>query len=555
MILELSVENIAVIERAQITLGPGFTVLTGETGAGKSLLVDAIALALGGRADQDLLRAGAQKGPVNLVADISDNPAAQALCQELGIPVEDGQVFVQREITSEGRNVSRIGGKAQPVSAVRQLGALLVDLHGQHDHQALLDPERHQEYLDLWIGEPAEQLKMQVRVAFADVDQRRQELATLRQGMRHREQRLDLLRFQDQEIEAVNPMVGESAELEQQLSRLQHAERLTESAFSGLTILSDEEGAAEERLGSAIASLEQVVKLDSSLEATLEVLRTALATLQEGTTDLRRYAEGLESDPAALEETAARLDSIRRLVRKYGVSEESVLEFHQKVKEELALLEDAENSEEGLTAKLAESEARLRQVAGELTALRSERAIEFSALVQAQVRELAMDKALFAVDLAPKEPGEDGGDDIHFLFSANPGEPPRALARIASGGEMSRVMLAMKVVLAGKAGVPTLIFDEIDTGLSGRAAAVVAKKLQALGQFYQVVSISHLPQLAGRADAHFKIEKVEREGRTFTEIRCLGETERVEEVARMLAGEEIGEMAMANARELLAGRR
>lgn len=555
MILELSVENIAVIERAQIELGPGFTVLTGETGAGKSLLVDAIGLALGDRADQDLLRAGAQKGPVQLVADIRSNPSALSFCAEAGIPVEDGQVFIQREITAEGRNVSRIGGKTQPVALVKQLGALLVDLHGQHDHQALLNPDRHLDYLDLWIGAEAMGLLEQVRSAVGELDRLRSDLNSLRHGIREREQRLDLLRFQDSEIEAVNPMVGEMAEIEAQLNRLQHGEKLATAAFGALGLLSDEEGSAVDRLGSALNLIDQAVKVDPSLESVVEPIRSALASLQEGALDLRHYAEGIEIDPQVLDELASRQDSLKRLCRKYGENESAVLEFHQKVKEELALLEDAEASEEELASKVEIASAYVAKVCADLTTLRKEKAAVFGQLVQSEVRELAMDKALFDVGFEERTPDARGADEVQFLFSANPGEPPRGLGKIASGGEMSRVMLALKVVLAGKAGVPTLIFDEIDTGLSGRAAAVVAKKLQDLGRFYQVLSISHLPQLAGRADVHFRIEKVERGGRTFTEVRRLDEKERVEEVARMLAGEEIGEMALANAKELLNGRR
>ncbi|MBL8061060.1 MAG: DNA repair protein RecN [Chthonomonas sp.] len=552
MILELSVENIAVIERAQIELGRGFTVLTGETGAGKSLLVDAIGLALGDRADQDLLRAGAQKGPVQLVADVRGNAEALAYCEEAGIPLEDGQVYIQREITAEGKNVSRIGGRAQPVAVVKALGALLVDLHGQHDHQALLDPSRHLDYLDLWIGEPAATLLAEINQLVSEWSRLRTALNAIRQGMRDREQRLDLLRYQDKEIGDVAPQLGESAELDAQINRLRHSERLAELVMGALAAVADDDGAAEERLGSAVQMVSQANRIDESLSTS--GLETTLENLRESIHELRAYAEQVAMDPEALEAAASRQDALKRLFRKYGESEAEVLEFHQKVREELAALEDGEATEEGLEAQVDVAATKVVEACAKLTALRTQKAKEFGQLVQSEIRELAMEKANFSLSVIPKEPDTRGADDIQFLFSANVGESLKPLSKIASGGEMSRVMLALKVILAGKAGVPTLIFDEIDTGLSGRAAAVVARKLRDLGKFYQVVSISHLPQLAGMADTHFKIEKVEKAGRVFTEINRLDESERVEEVARMLAGEEIGDMALANARELLAGR-
>lgn len=554
MLLELSVENIAVIERAEIRLGPGFTVLTGETGAGKSLLVDAIALALGGRADGDLLRAGAQKGPVVLVADLRNNPQALALCEEFGLPLEGTVIHVQREISAEGRHVCRVGGRTQPVSVVKSLGATLVDLHGQHDHQALLDPERHVDYLDLWIGEPARALLSRVREEVEALEQLRARLNALRKGVRDREHRMDLLRFQVQEIESVSPAVGEVAELENQLSRLRNAEKLAATAYGALASLADEEGGALDRLHHAVGSLESASRMDDALVPLVETLRGALGALDDSVRQLRQYADGIESDPVLLEEGATRLDALKRLLRKYGESETAVLEFLETARRELAQLEEGEASEEELLMSVEAQEARVREACQALTELRLERATVFGAQVQSEIQELAMPKAQFAVSIEPKTPDVDGADAVQFLFSANPGEPMRGLAKIASGGEMSRVMLALKVVLAGKAGVPTLIFDEIDTGLSGRAAAVVARKLREISKFYQVVAISHLPQLAGQADVHFRISKQEREGRTFTEIVRLEDHERIEELARMLAGEEIGEMALANARELLAAR-
>lgn len=554
MILELNVENIAVIERAQIKLGPGFSVMTGETGAGKSLLIDAIALALGDRADSDLVRSGASRGTVSLVADLSTNPAAKLLCESLGVEIEDDQLFVQREVSVEGRSTCRIGGKQQPVGVLKQIGNLLVDLHGQHDHQALLDPVQHLEYLDLWIGAQATGMKARVAQALATWDKCRASRVALEKGLRDREHRIDLLEHQIREIESVSPIAGELAELENELNRLKHAEKLSLASSASLARLADEEGCGLDALLASVAELENASRFDPTLEEVLDPIQQALAFLQEGVVSLRDYHDQIDQNPDALQEVAERIDAVKRLIRKYGDTEEAVLDYLATSSDELALLQDSAGSAEELRAREESARADLVAVCGELRAMRTAASVEFSRQVVAEIRELAMEKAVFSLEMSPVEPTANGADVVQYLFSANPGEEPRALDRIASGGEMSRVMLALKVVLAGKAGVPTLIFDEIDTGLSGRAAAVVAKKLEVLARNYQVISISHLPQLAARALTQFKIEKAELQGRTFTQVRVVGEEDRVVEVARMLAGEQIGENALANARELLAQR-
>lgn len=553
MIVELTVENLAIIERSHIALGPGFTVLTGETGAGKSLLIDAIELALGERADAELVRAGAPRGSVNVVLDLSNEQTARDKCGELGIPLEDNLLYIQREVFAEGRSQCRVGGKMIPVSALRQLGQYLVDLHGQHDHQALLDAARHIGYLDAWIGSPALGLMEQVAGAHAHAEDARRRLQGLRTGMRDREHRIDLLRFQINEIEAVSPRPGEMPELETQLSRLKHAEKLATAAFGALEAVADRENCAVDLLGSAVKTLEECIRFDPSLEERVAPLREALYLIEDGTHGVRAYAETLDADPNKLEEAAGRIDALKRLQRKYGEDEEAILLFLDDARTELALREDSDASEEDLRAAVDAAEVRLNALARQLSDVRRGRAAEFSGLVQAQLRELAMERALFEVDFKSKPADALGCDLVEFFFSANAGEDPRPLGKIASGGEISRVMLAVKTALAGRAGVPTLIFDEVDTGLGGRAAATVARKLEELAQHYQVLVISHLPQLASRAATHYRIEKVESGGRVATQVRLLSPSERVDEVARMLAGEHVTDSAIANAREMLGG--
>lgn len=552
MIVELSVSNFAIIEGAQIHLGPGFTALTGETGAGKSLLIDAIELALGGRADTDQVRTGATRAVVAVTLDLSSNKALQQKCADLGIALDEGLLFIQREVFAEGRSQARIGGRMAPIGALRQLGELLVDLHGQHDHQSLLLPERHGAYLDAWIGPEAGALLSEVRVAYEEAEGAKRKLAQLRAGIREREQRLDMLRYQVEEIEAVNPVVGELEELEGRLSRLRNVEKLSNAVQAALEDLNEREGCAIDALGTAVRSLEDMLRYDPSLDVSLAELKNALFSAEEGVRTLRANAETLESDPEALEEAAGRMDSLKRLRKKYGEDESAVLAFLDRARADLNLLEGAEENQEEMERRCAKLDEALRGKSEALTKLRKGHAERFAEGVAQQLRELGMEKAKFAVAVEPKVIEADGGDAIEFFFSANAGETLRPLARIASGGEISRVMLGLKTVLAGRAGVPTLIFDEVDAGLGGRAAAVVAKKLEELAASYQVIVISHLPQIASRAATHYHISKSEAGGRVKTAIDRMDGDARVEEIARMLAGEHVSPTALANARELLA---
>jgi DNA repair protein RecN (Recombination protein N) len=551
MVVEITVENLAIIEHTQLTLGPGFTVLTGETGAGKSLLIDAVELALGDRADADLVRAGAQRAVVNLVVDLTSQPLLRKQCEELGIGLEDNLLYITREVFAEGRSQCRVGGKLTPVAALRQLGQTLVDLHGQHDHQSLLHPDRHMGFLDDWIGAPVHRLLETVGERYCELEDLRKRLAALHAGLRDREHRVDLLTYQVNEIETVCPVVGELEELEGQLSRLKHAEKLASAAMAALAQLSDSEVCAYDQLSGSVRCLDDVSRLDATLNDVLEPLRSSLYSLEEGVRALRNYFEQIESDPQKLEDTAGRIDALKRLRRKYGEDEAAVLDYLVKSQHELALLTEGEGSEEELAALVSRGEEQLAAVCGELTALRTSKAAEFSSLVERELRELAMEKALLEVRIDSKQPDSSGADRIEFFFSANAGEPLRPLAKIASGGEVSRVMLAIKSAMAGRAGVPTLVFDEVDAGLGGRAAQVVARKLEELATHYQVIVISHLPQIASRALTHFRIEKSEQEGRVRTGVRALSGTERVDEIARMLAGENLSESARATAREML----
>jgi DNA repair protein RecN (Recombination protein N) len=549
MITELHVENLAIIQRASVSFRSGFTTLTGETGAGKSLLVDALELCLGERADTELVRTGATKALVQLVIDLSQNPAILASLEELGIDSENGVIYIQREVFAEGRSQARVNNKPVPISVLRQIGGMIVDLHGQHQHQALLDEETHIQYLDAWIGTQIAMLKADVAIRYGEWQDAKRKYDALQRGIQEREQRVDILTYQVNEIEAFGVIDGEEKELASSLARLANAEKISGAATRALAALSEDEINARDLVAVGVKEAEDIAKMDTSIDIT--ELIESLELLQEGIHNLQNYLDKIDNDPASLELTVERIDGLKRLKRKYGESEVEILAFLHNARVELDSLIDVEASEESLLKALNLAKANLSEACTSLTQLRADKSKDFALDVQHHLADLSMERTKFQVQIKPIEPSEDGSDFVEFLFSANTGEELKPLAKIASGGEISRVMLAMKSALAGRAGVPTLIFDEVDTGLGGAAAAAVGKKIRALSEHYQVLAISHLPQVASQANEHFRIQKGESGGRVQTDIIPLSEEERVHEIARMLAGDSVSEHAVANARDLL----
>lgn len=553
MLRELTVENLAVIEFARLELGPGFTALTGETGAGKSLLVDSVQLALGGRADSDLVRHGAARASVTVVAAVT--PEVARFCEAQGVDVSDETLVIHREVSAEGRSTVRLNGRSVSVGVLRELGSRLVDMHGQHDHQTLLSPEAQLEFLDRWSGSPVLELRNQVAEAFAAWSSARADLNRASSGRRDREQRIDMLEFQVGEIEAAALQPGESDQLAATISRLRNAEKLRLTISSVLEKVYDGEGATLDTTTAGAREIDALTTFDAGLAPLAEEMKAACESLREVGRGLRAYAAGLDADPDALEVAVERADLVAKLKRKYGDTEEAVLDYLAQARRELDMLTAGESDLGVLEARVAETRSHLETATMALTQARTEAALRFSVDVQNEVRELAMERAQFEVRLSACETSATGADAIEFLFSANAGEPARPLAKVASGGELSRVMLAIKVASAGRAGVPTMVFDEVDTGLSGKTAAVVGRKIAQLAESRQVVVISHLPQVAATASAHFLIVKDEKDGRVSTRVTRLESEARVAEVARMLAGERVGESALMNARELIASYR
>ncbi len=551
MLFELHVEDLAIIDRASVRFGTGFTALTGETGAGKSLLIDALSLALGARADSDLVRSGSARAKVTLTIEIKGNHAAKRLCESLGSPADGETVTVERKVAA-GKSTARINGRQVPASSLKELGFLLVDLHSQHDHQGLLDPFNQLTFLDNWIGVEAEPLVDRVQKDHEAFERLSRAHMASKTGRRERDMRIDILNHQVKEISEAGLVAGEDFELAARLERLKNLDRLRTGVALLLDATADSDSAAQPIVRAAMSSCASLALVDSSLQEAQSRLMAADIELDEAVRFLRGYLESLEFDGAGLEQVAERIDTVSRLKSKYGDTIEDVLSFLADAEVELASLTSNQYDESALVQMVDDAQQKLQDSCDSLTLLRTEKAKEFAGSVQTHLRELGMEKSVFSVEIERTHPGPKGQDLAAFKFADNPVEGEMLLHKVASGGELSRIMLAIKVASAGRAGVPTLVFDEVDTGLGGRAAAAVAAKLVALAKDYQVIVISHLPQIASKADTHFRINKTESGDRVKVECALLEGDERVQEVARMLAGMEIGSSALANARELLS---
>ncbi len=550
MLIELAAENIAILDRVEVRFGPGFTAISGETGAGKSLLIDAISLCLGERADTGLVRRGATSASVRAVFDPPGN--TRALLEELGYPLGDEALFLQRDLAAEGKSSCRINGKTAPLSVLKQVGDSLADLHGQHEHQSLLNAATHLGLLDAWIGDKAFSLLEKIGSAWEDISRLRTEIEELQKNAEERERSIDVLRFQVAEIEQLGAKPGEIEELQSELRRLESSESLSAALEDTREILFNGEVSAKDLVSKALHRLEAAATYDPSLGSAVDALRNALIGVEDASQGVKAGIDRVEYAPERIELLAARLDEYSTLKRKYGESEERILEFLDKARADLDRLERMEALGSDTVSRLTQAESQYAAIATSLSELRRVHASKFANLVETELKELGMPAAKFTCELTDKPRGRDGIDQIELGFSANAGERAMPFSKIASGGEMSRVMLAVKTVMAGKGGIPTLIFDEIDAGLGGQTAAVVAKKLASLGENYQVLVITHVPQIASRAVAQVSIEKDVIDGRTVTRVRELSADERVSEIARMVGGEKVEEAAIANAKQLLS---
>jgi len=536
---ELHVRDLALVEDVWLEFGDGLTVLTGETGAGKTVLVEALKLLLGDRADSTLVRTGAPEAVV-----------------EGRVSVDGVEHVVRRRIGADGRSRCTIDGEMATVGALGSLLEGLVDLHGQHEHQALLSPANHAGYLDRFIGDEALAALDRYREAFHAASAASDRVKQLELALSDRDRRADYLRFQIVDIDAVGPHAGEDAEIEAILPRLRHGEKLTSAASDAWTVLRDDDGASD-RLGQAYSTLTSTHGLDPALDAIAEELASALAAVEDVSFRLRSYAESIAHDPRALDEAEMRLATLDALKRKYGPSLDAVRAAREAAETELDALDAGEAglavAREALSAA---TEAR-GNAAAALWAVREQAAPRFVAALGEAARDLALTNARFEVsmtDLSPETWSAEGPARIEFLFSVSAGDTPRPLAKIASGGEISRVMLALKGVLGHADSTPVLVFDEVDAGIGGTTALAVAARLASLAERHQVLVVTHLAQVAARASRHIVVEKADLHGRAVTQAREVAEEARVAEIARMLSGS-ASEASVEHARELLGGTR
>jgi DNA repair protein RecN (Recombination protein N) len=556
MLAELRIVNFALIEQLSLQFQSGFTVLTGETGAGKSLLIDAIALLVGGRASTDQIRSGEDEAQIEAAFHL---PATHPLIQRLRlqdiIGQNESELILRRVLSRSGRHRVYVNGSLCPLRVLEELGGTLVDIHGQHEQQSLLSTAKQLDALDAF-GRLYE-LRRRYEQAYQGWKELCMQLEGLKGEVVDRATREDILRFQAQEIEQAGLLPDEEERLRGERQRLVHAHRLRELAHGAHVELQGDEQAVLTRLGRIGRALVELGKTDPTMDDCERVARESTIQLKDLAGQLRDYAQQLEADPDRQAVVEDRLDLIQRLKKKYGGSVEAVLEMGRRVQEELQLLDTREERIAELATRL-DGEARLlRTLAQQLSKKRTDAAKRMTSLVEAELAALKMEQAIFQItvssDESAEEPGPAGHDRVEFILSSNQGEPPRPLGRVASGGELSRIMLALKTVLAGMDQVPVLVFDEIDSGVGGAVAAAMGTRLRKLGAFHQVFCITHLPQVASQAEHHLLVEKGLESQRTSTSVRALNGMGREEEIARMLGGLTITKKVRETAAELIAG--
>lgn len=564
---ELQIKNFALVDELAIQFGPGLTVLTGETGAGKSIIIDALNAVLGQRVGAETIREGSDQALLEAVFTAEATPEAFRKLEQAGINQEDEQVIIFRRCIGSERSRYWLNGQSTTLSLLKDIGRDLVDIHGQHEHQSLLYEENHLRFLDAFGGRKhtaAVAEYGQIYHCFCDT---RRALENLRANQRERAQRVDMLRFQVAEIEQAGLETDEAAQLEAERKRLRHSEQLQQTVVEGIQALDGEisGGGAQQAAAATAHNLQEASQFDAELKPIAEQIEVAAITLQEALRELYSYQECLEFDPQRLEQIETRLNEIRMLQRKYGDTVAEVLAFGQQAREKLAELENAEQREDELVEEVEKLRQEAGQQAAELSHIRQKLSKRLEKAVTAEVRKLGMAEARFEVELDHQtDPdglpglngqryaaGEMGIDQVRFLLSANPGEPLAALSRVASGGELSRIMLALKSVCVRGVEIPTLVFDEIDVGIGGVTAHTVAQRLVAASQQAQVLCVTHLPQIARLADQQVYVKKQTVGGRTVIRTQQLSDQERINDLARMFGADRDEQTAYQHAQELL----
>ena len=544
----LHIENIAIIEAADIEFAPGFNALTGETGAGKSIVIDSLSAVLGQRTSRELIRTGAEKAFVSAAF----SGTAPELTETLGIqPEADGTLLLQREIQTDGKNVCRVNGRPVTVGQLRALGARLLNIHGQHDGQQLLDEEQHIVYLDSFGR--VESLAITYAEKYKNFTDIRRQIGALQMDEAEKARRVDTLQYQIEELRRAKLKPGEEEELTARRGMLRNAEKFLDAVAGADYALNgdDSGGGALSALRQAQDALSGVRHLDDAFGQLYERLGEAYSEVYDIAATVEDKRGELDVSPGELDRVESRMDLLYRLKKKYGATVEDMLDYQARCEAELAQIEDAGDTLARLEQALSKAEKEARQAAQALSDARKAAADRLTAQILTELQQLDMGKIRFAVDFAEKPLDSDGMDAVRFLMSANVGEELRPIHKIASGGELARIMLAMKNVLSEQDRVGTMVFDEVDTGVSGRAAQKVAEKMARISRRKQVLCVTHLPQLAAMADTHFSVEKGERGGRTYTEVRRLDREQRRQELARLTGGSHVSQTMLDGAEELL----
>ncbi|MBK3494043.1 DNA repair protein RecN [Viridibacillus sp. YIM B01967] len=554
MLRELSIKNFAIIEDLTVGFVEGLTVLTGETGAGKSIIIDAVQLLAGGRGSLEFIRHGAKKAELEgLFMISSENHSAYQKCEEVGIDIEEGMVILRRDLNDSGKSVCRVNGKLVPLSLLREIGATLIDVHGQHESQELMDDKRHISLLDQFAGAEIAPLKERYAEEYLAYRELKKELAAISVGEQQVAQKIDLFSFQIKEIDACQFRAGEEEELAEERRRLMNFNKIYErSSTAHEAILGESRGL--DWIGQAMTDLEEVATLDNNFKEHSDNVSAAFYSLQEAAFQVKNILDELEFNPERLNEVEQRLTLIQSMKRKYGTTLEEILNYREKIGEELESLLNRDENIQKNEQQLDELKEKLLQTAEKLTAIRKKEGRKLSDAIMQQLRALYMEKADFSVHFEPiavDQFDQNGLDRIVFYIATNVGEPPKPLTKIASGGELSRMMLALKTIFSSTNGITSIIFDEVDTGVSGRVAQAIAEKISAISMHSQVLCISHLPQVAAMADHHYYIKKHEEAHRTVTSLTEIFEDARIDEISRMMSGAEVTELTFQHAKELV----
>jgi DNA repair protein RecN (Recombination protein N) len=551
MLQSISIKNLAIVSELQLEFEPGMTALTGETGAGKSILIDALGLALGDKAERGIIRAGADKAEITAVFDVSSIPEAVNWLQDCELH-DDNECHLRRIVTTDNRSKAFINNSPVPLKSLQALGSLLVEIHGQHAHQRLVKKSHQLVSLDNFANH--NELVESVDAAFRQWHDTLKTFKTLKANEQDRASRLELLRFQASELDALNLQAGETARLEEQLKTLSNAETLLSGCFELSTFLYEDENSIHSQLSSVQGKMHKLVALNPALETNLELIESALINVQEASDNLRHFADSFDADEQTLAEIEARLQSIYDLSRKYRLDPEALCEKAASISDELAALENSDEELEKLEKQLEKFQQAYLVAADALTSSRQKAAKALCAETINLLKSLAMTEVRFSIDFKsqPLEKAtRTGMDEIEFLVSANPGQPLAPLSKVASGGELSRISLAIQVATMSNMNIPTLIFDEVDVGIGGGTAEIVGRLLRQLGARQQALCVTHLPQVAAQAHNHMKVTKLQTENTTVTGIKPLIKEERVNEIARMLGGVEVTRQTLAHASEMI----